>query len=73
MIVMKFGGTSVESASAIERVACIVGARRAQAGGGGFGDGQNHEQAAGDSQHGDHRASAKIFWRAFTTARFSLA
>ena len=28
MIVMKFGGTSVESAAAIERVASIVGARR---------------------------------------------
>src|SRR5438128_9039755 len=27
MIVMKFGGTSVESAAAIERVACIVKAR----------------------------------------------
>src|SRR6266851_942017 len=30
MIVMKFGGTSVESAEAIERVARIVGSRRKQ-------------------------------------------
>ena len=30
MIVMKFGGTSVESAEAIERVAKIVGSRRKQ-------------------------------------------
>jgi len=30
MIVMKFGGTSVESAAAIERVAAIVGAREAR-------------------------------------------
>src|SRR3982750_2491136 len=30
MIVMKFGGTSVESASAIQRVASIVAARRAR-------------------------------------------
>src|SRR5512140_914027 len=30
MIVMKFGGTSVESAAAIERVASIVGAREAR-------------------------------------------
>ena len=30
MIVMKFGGTSVESAAAIERVAAIVGQREAR-------------------------------------------
>ena len=30
MIVMKFGGTSVESAAAIERVASIVRAREAR-------------------------------------------
>ena len=30
MIVMKFGGTSVESSEAIERVAKIVGSRRKQ-------------------------------------------
>jgi aspartokinase len=33
MIVMKFGGTSVESAAAIERVASIVKARARPSGG----------------------------------------
>ena len=48
MIVMKFGGTSVESAAAIERVASIVkAARGAPARGGGLGHGQDHQQAAG--------------------------
>ena len=53
MIVMKFGGTSVESAEAIERVAGIVRERLAPAArGGGFGDGQDHQQAAGDRRRG---------------------
>ena len=49
MIVMKFGGTSVESAEAIDRVAGIVRSTAgSQAGGGRVGHGQDHQQAAGD-------------------------
>jgi hypothetical protein len=51
MIVMKFGGTSVESAAAIERVAAIVKARAAAiARRRGLGHGQDHQQAAGHRQ-----------------------
>ena len=49
MIVMKFGGTSVESAAAIERVAAIVKARvDRKPDRGRFGDGQDDQQAPRD-------------------------
>ena len=44
MIVMKFGGSSVESAEAILRVAAIVRSQlAAPAGGGGLGDGEDRQ------------------------------
>ena len=49
MIVMKFGGTSVESAEAIERVAKIVASRRERFA---AGRGQRHGQGHGPA--GDH-------------------
>ena len=73
MIVMKFGGTSVESAAAIEtrRVALCGRARDAPAGGGGVGDGQDHQQAAGDRRRGHRAASATNTSRRFTTCAIS--
>jgi hypothetical protein len=46
MIVMKFGGTSVESAEAIHRVAGIVRSQSARKPV--VCDGQDHQQAIGD-------------------------
>ncbi len=55
MIVMKFGGTSVESAAAIERVAKIVKDRQdATPRGGGFRHGQDHQQAPGHRPNRSH-------------------
>ena len=73
MIVMKFGGTSVESAAAIERVAGIVKARvERQPGGGGLGHGQDHQQAAGHRRGGHSRASATSTSGSFTTCAISI-
>ena len=68
MIVMKFGGSSVESAAAIERVASIVKARvERQARGGGLGHGQDHQQAAGDRAELHRAASGTRPWRSSRT------
>ena len=67
MIVMKFGGTSVESAAAIERVAGIVKARVGAASrGGGFRHGQDDQQAAGHRRRPPSKASATNTSASFT-------
>ena len=72
MIVMKFGGTSVESAAAIERVAGIVKARlTAPPRRGGFGHGQDHQQAAGHRERRHSRASARSTFGRFTICAIS--
>jgi aspartate kinase len=74
MIVMKFGGTSVESAAAIERVAGIVkGARRAPSRGGGLGHGQDHQQAAGHRRRRHCRQARGIHPPDPRPARFPFA
>ena len=67
MIVMKFGGTSVEDAKAIDRAAAIVKGRlRAKAGGRGQRHGQGDRPAAG---HGAGRRSRRPRDRSQTLPR----
>ena len=72
MIVMKFGGTSVESAAAIERVAAIV--KRAcgpQSRRRGLGDGQDHQQAARHRRRRHRRQARGLHSRSCTTCAIS--
>ena len=67
MIVMKFGGTSVQDAKAIERAAAIVkGAPGAKAGGRGQRHGQSDRPVAG---HGPRRRRRRSQDRAETLPR----